>query len=59
MMMKHNDDFLPLTEFKKREYRHFPIIPIPRKVDASGNTVLNSEMELVLNWQTENALQQN
>ena len=50
MMMKHNDDFSPLTEFKKGEYRHFPKIPIPREVDTYGNIVLNLEMEFVLNW---------
>ena len=57
-MMKHKNDFLPLTEFKKREYRYFPQILTSREVNAFGYAVFNSEIELILNWQIENALQQ-
>ena len=59
LMMKHKDDFSSLTEFKKGDYRHFPMIPIPREVDVLGNVVFNSKTKLILNWQTDNALQQN
>ena len=49
LMMKHNNDFPPLTEFKKEEYRHFPKIPTPNEVNTSRNVVFNSKTELVLN----------
>ncbi|XP_022768315.1 uncharacterized protein LOC111312371 [Durio zibethinus] len=43
----------------KDQYKHIPKIPTPTDRDEYGNQKSVSRAEVVLNWQTENSLQQN